>query len=176
MPPDHLAAYATIDSSPRYISPDYLSPGYYPEELADGERHAMYAENYGSEVAAPSPHMSSWGYPASTQPMYSASPEASAYSTLPNSYGHHPHAHMSLPTSTSAGTSIPGHYLPPTSGTVPALTKPGSLAEDQATIYVENELTNPYGMNYAFMASMDMSTSPFDPETNQQVNLTYGYL
>ncbi|KAI9782403.1 MAG: hypothetical protein M1816_001901 [Peltula sp. TS41687] len=170
MPPDHLAPYSTLEStSPRYISPDYLSPAYYPDEGPEAERQAMYADHYGSEMGAPSPHMSSWSYPASTQSMYSSSSDASHYGALPHAYGHHPpHGHMSLPTSTGAGMSIPGHYLPSTSGTIPALTKPGSLAEDQATIYVENDLTNPYGMNYAFMASMDMCTSPFDPENNQQ--------
>lgn len=165
---DYLASYGTPEPGSRYISPDLLSSGYYPEELSEEDRQAIFPDPYANEVAASSSHLAHWGYPVSSQSMYRASSDPSAYAPVPSTYGHHPSAQMTLPSSTGAGLAIHGQYLPSMSATSPAMTK-----EEQAAIYVENDLTNPYGMNYAFMASLDMSTPQLDPESNHQVNLSH---
>ena len=166
---EYLATFGHSETRSRYITPELLSSGYYADEFSEDDRQALFTEQYVPDMPASSSQLAYWGYPMSSQAGYPASSEGRTMGPLPSIYGPGSNGYMS-----NVGMPMQCQSLHARPGTLSASPEARNMSEDQAAIYSEDDLRSAYGMNYASMTNTDPFFSQTDPESNNQVNLSYG--
>ncbi|KAI9886531.1 MAG: casein kinase 2 regulatory subunit [Watsoniomyces obsoletus] len=164
-PPSHYGSQAmgSPDSTGRYISPELLSSGYFPEDCSDEDRRILLSEPYPSDLASSGgPGPSYWPYPAHDPALY---PSSSTDPATAASYGglHHPHASLA----TQGQYFLPS--MPATTGPHGMIkTEPSSFDGSTGTLFADNDLLHSYGFNDALLAGVDLQYAPLDHPHHQQ--------
>ncbi len=190
-PPYASQALGSPDSTGRYISPELLSSGYFPEDCSDEDRRILLSEPpYPSDLASSTgPGPSYWPYAAHDPALYPSAADpaavsaAASYGGLPSS--HHSHHHHHHPHAGMSTTTTQGQYFPSMPATAPGMMKaePG-FDGSTGTLFAEHDLLHSYGgFNDALMAGVDLQFAPLDhhqhhqhhPGSKQPVNLPRVY-
>ncbi|KAI9759405.1 MAG: hypothetical protein M1835_000386 [Candelina submexicana] len=141
----------------RQHSPELLTSHYIPHQE---DRNAMFSHQYTRQLSTSPPPLSYSTYPASEHIVYPSYPQ------------HTPHHAMPL---TSAELPLHAHYLPPLPTTLPSMSSYSSSIKQEG-MYVEEEMMNPFNMNYGSMAGMEIPTSQPYQDSNPHVTLPYDSL
>lgn len=157
LPQEYSHSHSATDSDSSYVSPELLSAGYYGDVPANGQQ-PTYFEQYPKEASV-SRH-GQWSCPPLEQAIYPAHSETS---------------YPELPAASSAGLPMHAQYLPLMAPSLPEMTRPGSLAGDEALIYDECGYANHYAGHCGGVTELGYAPSQLDQGSNGHVKLPRGY-
>ncbi len=137
----------------RHVAQETLFNQYPPFQ---DDRGGMFSHQYTRQLStSPPPPFSYSSHPMPDPVMYASYPQHTAYRTMPA-----PHSDL----------TTQGQYPPPLPTTLPGMMAMHSGSMKHESLFAEDDLMTPFGMSFASMAGMDISTTQSYEDSNAQVN------